>query len=100
MEGKLSWGIIGAGRIAEVFAQGMASCDSGALGAVADIDAGRAEESAGRFEAAAHYADGHELLEDTRAEAVCIATPHPFHAESAINAAEAGKHVLVANLEA
>ncbi len=95
MEGRLSWGIIGAGRIAGVFAEGVAGSDFGTLAAVADIAAERAADFAGRFSIPAHYSDGHKLLEDARVEAVYIATPHPFHAEWAIKAAEAGKHVLV-----
>ena len=54
MEGKLSWGIIGAGRIAGVFAQGIESCEFGTLVAVADIDAERAGDFAGRFSIPAH----------------------------------------------
>lgn len=95
MGDRLAWGIIGAGRIAGVFAQGIAPCDFGTLVAVADIDADRAGDFAGRFSIPAHYADAHELLQDERVEAVYVSTPHPFHAEWAIKAAEAGKHVLV-----
>ena len=36
-----------------------------------------------------------DLLADPRVEAVDICTPHPYHAEPAIAAAGAGKHVLV-----
>lgn len=95
MESKLSWGIIGAGRIAGVFAEGVAGSDFGDLVAVADIDAGRARDFAGRFDIRAHYADPHDLLGDEQVEAVYVSTPHPFHAEWAVKAAEAGKHVLV-----
>jgi predicted dehydrogenase len=34
------------------------------------------------------------LLCDDQVDAIYIATPHPFHAEWAIRAAEAGKHIL------
>jgi predicted dehydrogenase len=95
MESKLSWGIIGAGRIAGVFAEGVAGSDFGALVAVGDIDAGRAQDFAGRFDIRAHYADPHDLLGEEHVEAVYVSTPHPFHAEWAIKAAEAGKHILV-----
>jgi predicted dehydrogenase len=41
------------------------------------------------------YADVAELLRDDRVEVVSVATPHPSHAELAIAALEAGRHVIV-----
>jgi phthalate 4,5-cis-dihydrodiol dehydrogenase len=47
------------------------------------------------FPAAAAYATVDELVRDRTVEAVYIATPHQFHADNAVAAAGAGKHVLV-----
>lgn len=41
------------------------------------------------------YANADELLADPAVEAVYIATPHQTHAELAVRAAQAGRHVLV-----
>ena len=41
------------------------------------------------------YADWRDLLADPAVDAVYIAAPHQFHAQQAVAAAQAGKHVLV-----
>ncbi|WP_224544514.1 Gfo/Idh/MocA family protein [Mesorhizobium sp. CA16] len=41
------------------------------------------------------YTDWRELLEDSSVDAVVIAAPHALHAEMAIGAAKAGKHILL-----
>jgi phthalate 4,5-cis-dihydrodiol dehydrogenase len=41
------------------------------------------------------YLEPHELVEDPAVDAVLIASPHHLHAEHAILAANAGKHVLL-----
>ena len=62
-----------------------------AIGARDPSKAGYAEHFAG-----ARVHDGYAaLLADPEVEAIYVATPHPHHAEWAIKAAEAGKHVLV-----
>ena len=94
MERRLRWGIIGPGKIAEAFAAGLAESRTGRLVAVAS----RRREAAERFGDAFGAERRHEgyaaLLADDGVDAVYVATPHPFHAEWAIRAAEAGKHVL------
>ncbi len=88
------WGILGAGRIAGVFARGVAASQSGRVVAVGS----RASDSAQKFAAAHDIARAHgsyeTLLADPEVEAVYIGTPHPQHAEWVVNAAEAGKHIL------
>lgn len=88
------WGIIGPGGIARTFAGGLAHSKTGKLVAIATRDPARpglAEHFPG-----ARILQGYEaILADPEVEAIYIATPHPAHAEWAIKAAEAGKHVLV-----
>lgn len=90
----LRWGILSTGRIAGVFAQGVAASASGRVVAVGS----RAPEPAQKFAAAHGIARVHgsyeALLADPEVEAVYIATPHPQHAEWVVKAAEAGKHIL------
>lgn len=91
---KIRWGIIGPGNIARAFAGGVAHSRSGVLAAIATRGPGKpglAEAFPG-----ARILQGYDaLLEDPVVDAVYIATPHPGHAEWAIRALEAGKHVLV-----
>jgi len=94
MAGKLRWGIIGTGGIAHTFARGLAHSMTGQLLAVGS----RSREAAGKFGrefgVARCYGTYEALLADGEVEAVYIATPHPMHAEWAIKAAEARKHIL------
>ncbi|HTI14272.1 MAG TPA: aldo/keto reductase [Dictyobacter sp.] len=94
MSQTLSWGIIGTGRIAGIFADGLAKSKTGKLIAVAS----RTQEAANRFGETWHasrcYGSYEALLADKDVQAVYISTPHPMHAEWAIKAAEAGKHIL------
>jgi predicted dehydrogenase/aryl-alcohol dehydrogenase-like predicted oxidoreductase len=88
------WGIIGPGGIAKAFQGGAAASRTGKLVAIASRNPnkpGLAEDFPG-----ARIVDGYDaLLRDPEVDAIYIATPHPGHAEWAIKAAEAGKHVLV-----
>lgn len=94
MAPSLSWGIIGTGNIARTFAKELPHSQTGKLYAVAS----RTQESADRFSADFPNVKIHigyeSLLADPKVEAVYISTPHPQHAEWAIAAAEAGKHIL------
>ncbi len=91
---KLRWGIIGPGGIAQAFRDGVKNSRTGQLVAIATRNPnkpGLAETFPG-----ARVLDGYEaMLRDPEVEAIYIATPHPGHAQWAIRAAEAGKHVLV-----
>ncbi len=60
---------------------------------VADVDAKAVERWAGEFGFARWTTDWREVVADPRVDVVDITTPNHLHAEMAIAAAEAGKHV-------
>ena len=90
----LRWGILSTGEIAATFAAAITEAQGGTLAAVASRDAGRAGAFAERFGIAKAHGAYDDLLCDPDVEAVYIALPHALHAEWAIRAARAGKHVL------
>lgn len=91
---RLRWGIVGPGTIARAFADGLAHSRTGTLAAIGTRNPDR--PGLGEHFPGARVHRGYEaLLTDDEIDAIYIATPHPTHAEWAIKAAEAGKHVLV-----
>ncbi len=94
MSTTLAWGIIGTGRIAGVFAHGVTQSQTGKLVAVGSRSQAAADTFGETWQIPQHYSRYEDVLADQSVEAVYIAVPHPFHAEWAIKAAEAGKHVL------
>ncbi len=95
MKKTINWGILGAGAIAQAFADGISRSTTGTLKAVGS----RTQENANAFAAKWGGLNAHgsyeSLLADPEVDAVYIATPHPMHPEWTIKAAEAGKHILV-----
>ncbi len=91
---NLSWGIITTGQIARKFAADLPQSRTGRLVAVAARQLADAQKFAAEFGAANAHGSYEALLADPAVEAVYIGTPHPWHAEWAIKAAQAGKHIL------
>jgi predicted dehydrogenase/aryl-alcohol dehydrogenase-like predicted oxidoreductase len=95
MANTLEWGIIGAGGIAKNFSKGVAHSRTGRIAAVGSRLKEKADRFADEFCPSARRHGSYEaLLADRQVQAVYIATPHPMHAEWAVKAAEAGKHIL------
>lgn len=94
MSTKLGWGILATGRIAGIFAQGVARSQQSRLVAVGSRSGAGAERFAREFGVPRAHASYEALLADPEVQAVYIATPHPQHVEWAVKAAEAGKHIL------
>lgn len=88
------WGIISTGAIAGTFARAVAASGAGWLAGVGSRDAATAQKFATEYGVARACGSYEALLADSAVQAVYIATPHPMHAEWAVRAAQAGKHVL------
>lgn len=94
MTTTLNWGLLAAGVIARTFAKGLASSNTGKLLAVGSRSQASADRLGDEFDVSRRYGSYEALLADEDVDAVYISTPHPHHAEWAIKAAEAGKHIL------
>src|SRR4051812_16553386 len=90
----LDWGILGTGAIAKAFAKGLAQSQTGRLVAVASRSQASADKFCPQVQVDRRHASYEALLADPAVQAVYISTPHTLHAEWAIRAAEAKKHVL------
>jgi UDP-N-acetyl-2-amino-2-deoxyglucuronate dehydrogenase len=90
----LRCGLIGCGRVAPRHAQSYQQLSETDLVAVADIKPSRAERFAQEYGATAYF-DHRALLARDDIELVSICVPSGLHAEIALDAMQAGKHVLV-----
>src|SRR5256714_4329324 len=91
----IQWGILSTGAIAQTFARGLRASQTGRLSAVASRAKEKADAFAREFGASKALESYQALLDDPNVHAVYVSTPHPFHAEWAIRACDAKKHVLV-----
>ena len=94
MNNLLNIALIGCGGIAKSHAQAIQQVEGARLVATVDIAAKRAEELAAKYGAPQAYVAYQDALADPSVDAVIICLPHYLHAEVAIAAAQAGKHIL------
>src|SRR5215210_2981605 len=89
-------GVIGCGRAARnLHLPALSRIEQAEVVGVAGRSGRSAEEMRRAFGLPRAFADAGELLADDSIDAVCVATPTLTHAELALAAIEAGKHVLV-----
>ena len=92
---KNGWGLIGTGRIAEDrILPGIVEHKDNRLVGVVSRDRERADRFAKKFGAEHAYTSYDDLLRNADVTVVAIHTPNAQHAEQAIAAARAGKHVF------
>jgi predicted dehydrogenase len=92
--GPVRIGILGAARIARLFADGVRSSRKVVVAAVASRDVERATSFARDAGVAKIHPSYESLLDDPEIDAVYVPLPNNLHAAWAIRAANAGKHVL------
>jgi predicted dehydrogenase len=88
------FGILGAAGIARAFTRGLAGSSLATVAAVASRSTDKAGAFAAELGIKLALGSYEALLADREIEAVYIPLPNDLHAEWAIRAAEAGKHVL------
>lgn len=86
--------LIGCGKVGQIHARALRGLPEADLVAVCDASPERAAAFATQYEARP-FTDVAVMLREAGVEAVVIGTPHPLHAAPAIQAAEAGVHILV-----
>ena len=85
-------GLVGAQFIGNLYCHALRSVDGAAITAVASPNSAKA--LAERWQLPRHYAAWQDLVADPEVDALAIAVPNDLHAEIAIAAARAGKHVM------
>ena len=92
-EDRVRIGLLGLGRIADLQCLGYREHPHAELFAVCDLDAARAADRAAAWGATRSYTDPESLFADPEVDAIDICTPHHLHAEQAVAALGARKHV-------
>ena len=92
---KLKVGIIGAGRIGQVHAKSITyHIPQAEIVAISDIYVDGAKKVSADLGIPNAYEDYHEILNNPEIEAVLICSSTDTHADIAVEAAEAGKHIF------
>ncbi|MBO3802813.1 MAG: Gfo/Idh/MocA family oxidoreductase [Candidatus Brockarchaeota archaeon] len=92
--GKSKFGVIGVGTWGENHVRAYRQNPRSELAAVSDVNEERGRAVSERY-GVRYYKDYADMLEDETIDAVSVATPDFLHRQPCVDAAEAGKHVLV-----
>jgi myo-inositol 2-dehydrogenase / D-chiro-inositol 1-dehydrogenase len=91
----LRYGLIGFGRFGQLHAGAIERADGAALGAICTPSDASAAAAAQAHPQVRIVRDWRELLADATLDVIDVVAPNHLHAEMAIGALEAGKHVLL-----
>jgi predicted dehydrogenase len=96
---KVGWAIVGLGNYAQYAMERFASARRSFISGLVSGDPEKAKRFAGRFgvrpESIFDYSTFDRIANDRATEVVYIVTPNSLHADFAIRAMDAGKHVIV-----
>ena len=90
----IRWGILATGSIAHLFTNDLVQ-NGHTVQAVGSRSQASADAFAAEFTIPTAHASYAELVNDPNVDVIYVSTPHPFHAEHATLALNAGKHVLI-----
>jgi len=91
---EIGVGVIGLGEIGQFHLRGFARAGGARPVAVADLNPELVSSSSAEY-GARGYGDYHDLLADPQVEIVSVCLPHSLHKKVALDAINAGKHVLI-----
>lgn len=88
-------GLIGSQFISTIHAESLKHCPQAVLAAVASPTPGNAARLAQRFEIPAAFEDYRQLLKQPEIDMVVVGAPNHLHCQIVVDAAAAGKHVVI-----
>ncbi len=91
---KTRFGLYGYGKVAQLHARALATCENAQLVSVCGRDIRKASAFAVQWGIQARDS-AREMADRDKAEAVIVTTPHPLHAQSSLECLRTGLHVLV-----
>lgn len=94
MSESIRWGILGTGRIARQFANGLRGLPEAKLAAIGSRSPEKAQAFGKEFCVSNCHPSYEALTHDPAVDVVYVATPHSLHKENTLLALEAGKAVL------
>src|SRR5262245_44251306 len=92
---KVKVGIIGSHFVSHIHALSLKRCPEVELVAVASPTPGNAEKFAARNTIPHHFTDYKNLLEMPEIDMVVIGIPNDLHCQVTVDAAAAGKHIVM-----
>lgn len=95
MKEYVNVGIIGSRFVSTIHAESLRSCAHARIVAVASPTIGHVEEFARKHGIPRHFTDYRELLALPEVDMVVVGAPNNLHCQIAVDAARAGKHVVM-----